>query len=178
MFQFGATYIRDLTVVTFSEIYQSLFSILCHIINGLNCVTKPYTVRCHYNAVAFLPNSHNRHPIARPQGRGMGCFFVSLKVWFIFRSHGSALWYCDELDRVITAPDCIYDKSTLGQVTVAIRHYLGQCCPNGWHILLLHGPNGLVRKRLCHSWVVTLYYIWNCYCYYFAFIFASCYFCK
>ena len=31
------------------------------------------TVRCRYNAVSFLPNTHKIHPIARPSGRGMGC---------------------------------------------------------------------------------------------------------
>ena len=31
------------------------------------------TVRCRYNAVNFLQNTHNRHPIARPWGRDMGC---------------------------------------------------------------------------------------------------------
>ena len=36
------------------------------------------TVRCRYNAVNFLQNSHNRHPIPRPWGRGMGCL---LWVW-------------------------------------------------------------------------------------------------
>ena len=31
------------------------------------------TVQCRYNAVNFLINAHNRHPIARPWGRGMEC---------------------------------------------------------------------------------------------------------
>ena len=31
------------------------------------------TARCRYNAVNFLQNSHKRHPIARPLGRGMRC---------------------------------------------------------------------------------------------------------
>ena len=30
------------------------------------------TVRCRYNAINFVQNPHNRHPIARPWGRGMG----------------------------------------------------------------------------------------------------------
>ena len=37
-----------------------------------------YTERCRYNAVKFLPNSHNKHLIARPWDRGMGCL---LWVW-------------------------------------------------------------------------------------------------
>ena len=31
------------------------------------------TVQCHYNVVNFLQNIHNKHPIACPLGRGMGC---------------------------------------------------------------------------------------------------------
>ena len=34
--------------------------------------TKHNTVRCRYNAVNCLTNIHERHPIARPLGRGMG----------------------------------------------------------------------------------------------------------
>ena len=36
-------------------------------------LVMPYTVRCRYNAVNFLQNPHNRHPIAHPSGRDMGC---------------------------------------------------------------------------------------------------------
>ena len=32
-----------------------------------------YTIRCHSNGVNFLPNSHNRHPIAHPWGSDIGC---------------------------------------------------------------------------------------------------------
>ena len=41
------------------------------------------TVRCRYNAVNFLKNPHNRHPIARPWGEvwGVCCEF---EVWFTF----------------------------------------------------------------------------------------------
>ena len=35
-----------------------------HIYRVLFC----YTVRCRYNAINFLPNPHNRYPIARPWG--------------------------------------------------------------------------------------------------------------
>ena len=34
------------------------------------------TVRCHYNTVSVLQNIHNRHPIARPWGRAMGCLLL------------------------------------------------------------------------------------------------------
>ena len=35
--------------------------------------TSPNTVWCHYNEVNFLLKHHDRHPIARPWGWGMGC---------------------------------------------------------------------------------------------------------
>ena len=37
---------------------------------------SPYRPRCRYSAVNFLQNPHNRHPIARPWGRGMGCLLL------------------------------------------------------------------------------------------------------
>ena len=51
--------------------------------NNTNISIISYTVRCRYNAVNFLPNPHNRHPIARPWGRGMGYLLYS-KIWFTF----------------------------------------------------------------------------------------------
>ena len=65
------------------------------------------TVRCRYNAVSFLHIPHNRHSIARPLGRGMGCL-----MWFSCLSHVLLLsvqrcvWNRDKLNRVITALDC------------------------------------------------------------------------
>ena len=41
------------------------------------------TVWCCYNAVNFLKNSHNRHPIARPWGRGMGCLLWAWSLIFV-----------------------------------------------------------------------------------------------
>ena len=40
-------------------------------------VDKVYTVPCRYNAVNFHQSPHNKHPIPRPWGRGMGCM-----LWF------------------------------------------------------------------------------------------------
>ena len=50
------------------------------------------TMRRCYNTVKFLPNPHNRHPIAHPRGLHMGCL---LWVWSLIyiRCHYSALWY-------------------------------------------------------------------------------------
>ena len=41
-------------------------------------ITCVNTVRYRYNAANYLQNPYNRHPIARPWGRGMGCL---LRVW-------------------------------------------------------------------------------------------------
>ena len=50
-----------------------------------------FTVRRHYNAVNFLPNSHKIHPIAHPLGRGMVCI-----LWvqtLIYTLSQSLQWY-------------------------------------------------------------------------------------
>ena len=67
-----------------------------------------YTVWCRYNAVNFLKNIHNRHPIARPLGRGMVCLLGIHHLSDILPEFlQSFMQYLAILDRVITALDCI-----------------------------------------------------------------------
>ena len=65
------------------------------------------TVRCSYKRGQFYQNIYKRHSIARPLGRGMGCFLwirPLLDILLLF------LWWCIQylviLDRVIMARDC------------------------------------------------------------------------
>ena len=44
------------------------------------------TVRCRYNAVNFLSNPYNRHPIAHPWGRGIGCLLWVQIFFYIYSS--------------------------------------------------------------------------------------------
>ena len=60
------------------------------------------TVRCRYNAVNFLHNPHDRHPIARPWGRAMGCLSVVILISNLLSVTIVAVSCCDKLDRVIT----------------------------------------------------------------------------
>ena len=62
-----------------------------------------HTVQCRYNAVNFLPNPHNRHPIGRPWEQDMGVYCDS-KIWFTF-CHYYRSAVCDKLERVITVLD-------------------------------------------------------------------------
>ena len=60
------------------NIGQCKYDILYYITMYSTChtnVVQPvsYTVRWRCNAVNFLTNIHERHPIARPSGRDMGC---------------------------------------------------------------------------------------------------------
>ena len=66
------------------------------------------TVRCRYNAVNFLlPNPHNRHPIARPWGRAMGCLLWFWSLIYVLLLPLQCRWqYRDKLGGFITALDC------------------------------------------------------------------------
>ena len=49
-------------------------------INELCLPLRIIIVQCRYNEVNFLENINKRHPMARPLGRGMGCFLWS-PIW-------------------------------------------------------------------------------------------------
>ena len=71
-------------------------------------ITMAYTARCRHNAVNLLTNTHNRHPIARPWGRGMGCLlWLQTLMNVIPKSLQCCVQYHVMLDRFITALDCI-----------------------------------------------------------------------
>ena len=58
----------------FTHILKTISLVLMRSYEFPGATTKSKTtVRCRYNAVNFQQNSHNRHPITRPWGRGMGC---------------------------------------------------------------------------------------------------------
>ena len=52
---------------------------LGRVVDHILSFSRTYTMRCHYNTVNFLQSSHNRHSIARPYGRGMGCLLWVLQ---------------------------------------------------------------------------------------------------
>ena len=65
------------------------------------------TARCRYNAVNFLQNSHEKPPIARPVGRGMGCLlWVQPLLDILLQFLRWCVQYHVMLDRVIAALDC------------------------------------------------------------------------
>ena len=70
----------------------------------------PNTVRRHYNTINFLKNPHNRHPISRPLGQIVGCLLWKQALiyrYVIFKPLQRGIKYLVNLDRVITATDCI-----------------------------------------------------------------------
>ena len=65
------------------------------------------TVRCRYNAVNLFTNIHQRHPIAHPLGRGMGCLlWVHQLIDILPQFLQLFMQYLTIWDRVITALDC------------------------------------------------------------------------
>ena len=77
------------------------------------------TVQCHYNAFNFLPNPHNRHPIICPW-RGVS------KIWLTFCHCYHSVIYCDKLDCVITALDCIWQMFTSRSLPSLDMHWSGE----------------------------------------------------
>ena len=64
-----------------------------------------YTMRCRYNAVNFLQNYHNGHPIARPWGRGIRCILWWLTVTYVLlQSRLCCVQNHMIVNRVMTAP--------------------------------------------------------------------------
>ena len=67
--------------------------------------TVPYSYN---NAANFLKYSHNRHPIARPWGRGLVCLlWVWNLIYVLLLSLKYRMQYRDKLDHSIMALDCI-----------------------------------------------------------------------
>ena len=68
-----------------ANIHSTAYSYRSFWVHSLICVLwmslSPHTKRC-LNAVDFLPNPDNRHPIARPWRREMGCL-----LWFWYLIH-------------------------------------------------------------------------------------------
>ena len=72
------------------------------------------TIRCRYNAVSFPQITHNRHPIARPWGRGTGwLLWVQAVINVLPRSLQWCMRYCAILHRVITALHCNLNDSVV-----------------------------------------------------------------
>ena len=86
------------------KIAVNVWSVFC----CCHCFTIAITVRCCYNVVNFLPNSHKRHPIAHPLGPGMGyILWVQTMIYTLPQSLQWCMQYHVILDCVVTAFDCI-----------------------------------------------------------------------
>ena len=66
-------------------------------------------MRCYYNAINFLPNNHERHPIAHPSGRGMvGLWWDQPLIDILPQLLRWHVQYHVVLDCDITALNCIW----------------------------------------------------------------------
>ena len=54
-------------------------------------IVQGYTAWCHYNAVNFPLNNHNRRPIDRPWGRDIGCLLGVHTLIYVLFNHRSVL---------------------------------------------------------------------------------------
>ena len=93
----------------------------------------PDTVESHYNTFICSHNTHNRRPIARPWGRGMG-----LLLWVQILSHVAAFpctcytQYCLIFDLVISRVHCIVLSKGLIIVLPLIGLLKYQYCSCSW----------------------------------------------
>ena len=86
---------------------------------------KPYTVWCCYNVVNFLTNIHKRYPIARPSGRGLGCFFVGPALIHILPEFLQLfMQYLTISVCVMTALNCICIQYTVNLLKYIINTYM------------------------------------------------------
>ena len=86
------------------------------------CATaiKQTTIQWRYNAVNFLQNPHNRHSLARPWGRDMGClFWVQSLIYVLTLPSQCRLWYLDKLDRIIATLQCVHRYYEVGSPLVS-----------------------------------------------------------
>ena len=90
--------------------------------------------------VYFHQNHHNRHPIARPSGRGMGCLlWVQALIYVLPLSLKCCMHYRAILYRVITAIHCNWG---LNKLNISRRHFQMQNL--GWKQLWSYFHEGLL----------------------------------
>ena len=71
-------------------------------------------IQCRCNAVNFLQNIHEWHPIARPSGRAMGCLlWVQPLINILPQFLQWCVSYHVMLGRVTTALDCIWTQTAV-----------------------------------------------------------------
>ena len=113
-------------------------------------------VRCRYNAVTFLQNTYNRHPIARLLGRGMGrLLWVQSMIEVLLLSSKCRMWYRDKLDRVITVLNCI-DRAFLN----GICHKVDDC---NFEIINYPFPQRNIHSMLCYATFIHNTYVSLCF---------------
>ena len=87
------------------------------------------------NMVSFLQNTHNRHPIACPWGRGMGCL-CEFKVWSMLYTFRIVILY--------TIPcyvgPCYYNRACLWYFTHCLSQFLGTHTLAHIYVLDYAGP--------------------------------------
>ena len=83
----------------------------CNIVSLAGCTHKMISVRCYYNAVNFLENPHNTHPIASLWGWDMGChLWPETVIQAMPELLQFYVVYHLILVCIIKAPDCIWFK--------------------------------------------------------------------
>ena len=89
--QENPTETKEATKETSKEIHKETHKEKSKAVTNNTPVVKGI-VYCCYNTVNFLTNPHNRHPIARPSGRGMGCHLWVQSLICVLLCLGVIIW--------------------------------------------------------------------------------------
>ena len=112
------------------------------------CLSYPYTVWCHYNAVSFLQNPHKVHPHKLPMRVRYGVSLMSLNSYYILlKSLQCFMQYHVILDRVIMAPDCIFNKIIC-------------CYSHDWNLWFYFYIEYAIHFCQWHIWYIHIGYGW------------------
>ena len=120
-------YAVTLTFKVESELYQAFTTTYRSTKFGKHLLTVWMLLHEHWltcspyynNAVNFLPNPHNRHPIAFPMRVGYGVSFCEFNVWFMFRC-----CHCSALCNIMIYSTALYQHWSMYSQTANIRHQI------------------------------------------------------
>ena len=113
--------------------------------------------------VDCIKNIQQRHPIARPLGRGMGCLlWIQALIDILPRFLQWCVQYLVILDRVLTALDCIRGKTSIDVEKLLKFHFFAREIQYNLYMQQWNHPGNHNFWRF-HFLTREVYQSWKCY---------------